>query len=169
MSEMIHPYRWLLRRRWYQFCYRFQHRNTREGHGAINLSSKFVFVGLFLIISIVVASFALDFARPIVKPNRPTSAIVLFPQQSWSSPYEVKYEQMAARLRIGMMEEDVEKALGEPAVTEGTYGFMSNHQDHSWVYEVDTNTQLKVRLNDNGKVASWTMLSRNAVHRGWVD
>ena len=73
--------------------------------------------------------------------------------------YLVKYEAMAAKLKIGMVKDDVRKALGDPSETRGIYGGGKNYG--LWMYEVDKNISLRIKFDDNDNVATWNMASEN--------
>ena len=75
--------------------------------------------------------------------------------------YQVKYEEMAAKLKIGMGKDDLRRALGDPTETKGIYGGGKNYG--LWLYRVEQNIWLRIRFDDDEKVATWNMASENVI------
>jgi len=64
---------------------------------------------------------------------------------------------MASKLKVGIVKDDVRKALGDPTETRGVYGGGQNYG--LWMYQVDKNIVLKIKFDDNEKVVTWGLVS----------
>jgi len=140
MNHTIHPSRWF-------HCWRFLRTHKENAFFQFLLDS-----GLFLlIIPIVLAYSVAKFVPASPVPIRSTTK---------PPPYAVKYEQTAAKLKIGMTVADVRDALGEPTIVRVSYeeGLPSSCYCLC-IYTVDTNHLLRIRFNADEKVVTWKMVS----------
>jgi len=115
--------------------------------------------GLFVCV-VVLLALASGCNPEATKPAKTNEAAPV--KVSTLRPYEVKYEEMAAKLKIGMEKDDVRKALGDPTETRGIYGGGKNYG--LWLYEVDKGIVMRIRFDDDDKVATWSMVAENVVY-----
>lgn len=109
----------------------------------------------------VAVSLALVSGCNLDKATPTTEKVMIHIPAATAPSYQVKYEEMAGKLMVGMMKDDIRKAIGDPTETRGIYGGGKNYG--LWLYEIDQNTVLRIRFDDDDKIVTWNMVASNVI------
>ena len=144
LNIVIHPSHWH-----YHYYHWYYHRKSHPIEKGKRLVEFMSDTGLTLLIMPIIVGYLSLFLLPVS-----TVSIFHIPRPP---AYEIKYEKMAAKLRIGMPLAAVRNLFGEPTIVRGSYDGLPTYGYCIWLYAVDKDFQLRIRVNDNDTVKTWNM------------
>ena len=100
----------------------------------------------YLLIPLLTAALSLSSCdKPATKPAPAAAAVPSAPE-----PWRARYDQLKTAVKIGMTEDEVTKAVGEPKGTYSYYG--GGTTTMTWEYELPGGGRFAVRFGKGNKV-----------------